>query len=170
LADAAWLSLYGEEKPQGLAAEFVEYILQRAEEDMKRLGGSWRGQGEGHLNARGFEKAEVDDVKGEYAITYGRYGTDNKALDYAVARADAFDGRETDAERFSALSTLTSCVFLVPGGRLTIPRAVWVQLSSNWTVAQPAPGYMMCSLRHLLEHTRFKTSAEKGGGKKLYAV
>ncbi len=38
LADAAWLSLYGEEKPQGLAAEFVEYILQRAEEDMKRLG------------------------------------------------------------------------------------------------------------------------------------
>ncbi|MFZ8810158.1 MAG: hypothetical protein ACO2PN_18890 [Pyrobaculum sp.] len=40
MADAAWLSLYGEEKPQVLAAEFVEYILQRAEEeDMKRLGG-----------------------------------------------------------------------------------------------------------------------------------
>jgi hypothetical protein len=89
LADAAWPSSYGEEKPQVLAAEFVEYILQRAEEDMKRLGGSWRGQGEGLLNARGFEKAEVDGVKGEYAITYGRYGTDNKALDYAVARADA---------------------------------------------------------------------------------
>ena len=32
LADAAWLSLYGEEKPQGLAAEIAEYILQRAEE------------------------------------------------------------------------------------------------------------------------------------------
>jgi hypothetical protein len=116
LADAAWPSLYGEEKPQGLAAEFVEYILQRAEEDMK--GGSWRGQGEGLLNARGFEKAEVDGVKGEYAITYGKYGTDNKALDYAVARADALGGRETYAERFSALSTLTSCVFLVPGGCL----------------------------------------------------
>jgi hypothetical protein len=112
----------------------------------------------------------VDGVKGEYAITYGRYGTDNKALDYAVARADAPGGRETDAEGFSALSTLTSCVFLVPGGRLTIPRAVWIQLSSSWTVAQPAPGYMMCSLRRLLEHTRFKTSDEKGGGKKLYAV
>jgi hypothetical protein len=81
LADAAWLSLYGEEKPQVLAAEFIEYILQRAEEDMKRLGGSWWGLGEGLLNARGFEKAEVDGVKGEYAITYGRYGTDNKALD-----------------------------------------------------------------------------------------
>jgi hypothetical protein len=100
----------------------VEYILQRAEEDMKRLGGSWRGRGEGLLNARGFEKAEVDGVRGEYAITYGRYGTDNKALDYAAARADAPGGREADAERFSALSTLTSCVFLVPGGRLTIPQ------------------------------------------------
>ncbi len=118
LADAAWLSLYGEKKPQVFAAEFVEYILQRAEEDMKRLGGSWRGQGEELLNARGFEKAEVDGVKGEYATTYGRYRTDNKALDNAVARADAPGGRETDAERFSALSTLTSCVFLVPGGCL----------------------------------------------------
>jgi hypothetical protein len=118
LADAAWLSLYGEEKPQGLAAEFVEYILQRAEEDMKRLGGSWRGQGEGLLNARGFEKAEVGGVKGEYAITYGRYGTHNKALDYAVARADAPGSGGAYAERFPALSTLTSRMFLVPGGRL----------------------------------------------------
>jgi hypothetical protein len=80
--------------------------------------GSWRGRGEGLLNARGFEKAEVDGVEGEYVITYGRYGTDNKALDYAVARADAPGGRGAYAERFSALSTLTSCVFLVPGGRL----------------------------------------------------
>jgi hypothetical protein len=112
LAHAARLFLYGKEKPQGLAAEFVEYILQRAEEDMKRLGGSWRGQGEGLLNARGFEKAEVDGVKGEYAITYGRYGTDNKALDNAVARADAPGGRETYAKRFLALSTLNfMCVF-----------------------------------------------------------
>jgi len=78
------------------------------------VGGAKRGL----LNARGFEKAEVDGVKGEYAITYGRYGTDDKALDYAVARADAPGGRETDAGRFSALSTLTLCVFLVPGGCL----------------------------------------------------
>ena len=63
--------------------------------------GSWRGQGEGLLNARGFEKAEVDGVKGEYAITYGRYGTDNKTTGYAAA--DAPGGRETDAERYSAL-------------------------------------------------------------------
>jgi len=82
LANASWLSLYGEEKPQVLAAEIVEYILQRAEEEeMKRLGGRGGGQGEGLLNARGFEKAEVDSVKSEYAITYGRYGTDSKALD-----------------------------------------------------------------------------------------
>jgi len=63
------------------------------------------GAGRGLLNARGFEKAEVDGVKGEYAITYGGYGTDNKAFDYAVARADAPGGREAYAERFSALST-----------------------------------------------------------------
>ena len=46
--------------------------------------------------------AEVDGVKSDYTITYGRYGT-NAALGFAVARADAAGGREADAERFSAL-------------------------------------------------------------------
>ena len=32
LAYAAWLSVHGSERQRGLAAEFVEYILQRAEE------------------------------------------------------------------------------------------------------------------------------------------
>ena len=41
----------------------------------------------------------VDRVVREYKITYGRYGADNAAVGYAVARADAPDGRETDAER-----------------------------------------------------------------------
>ncbi len=36
--------------------------------------------------------AEVDGVKSEYTITYGRYGT-NAALGFAVARADAPGGR-----------------------------------------------------------------------------
>jgi len=55
--------------------------------------------------------AEVGRVEGghivrvvrEYTITYGRYGTNNKAMGFAYARADAPGGREADAERFSAL-------------------------------------------------------------------
>jgi len=47
--------------------------------------------------------AEVDGIRNEYTITYGRYGEDNVALGFAMARADAPGGREADAERFSAL-------------------------------------------------------------------
>jgi diphthamide synthase (EF-2-diphthine--ammonia ligase) len=47
--------------------------------------------------------AEVNGVKSEYAITYGRYGADNAARGRAYARADAPGGREADAERLSAL-------------------------------------------------------------------
>jgi hypothetical protein len=46
--------------------------------------------------------AEVDGVRNEYMITYGRYGRNNAAVGFATARADP-DGREADAERFSAL-------------------------------------------------------------------
>jgi len=46
--------------------------------------------------------AEVDGTRREYAITFGRYGT-NAAVGFAMARADAPGGREEDAERFSAL-------------------------------------------------------------------
>ncbi len=47
--------------------------------------------------------AEVDDVRSDYTITYGRYGANNKARGFAVARGDAPEVREADAERFSAL-------------------------------------------------------------------
>ena len=47
--------------------------------------------------------AEVDDVRREYTITYGRYGDDNEARGFAYARADAPGGREADAERFAAV-------------------------------------------------------------------
>jgi hypothetical protein len=47
--------------------------------------------------------AEVDGVRGDYEMTYGRRGADNAAVGYAYARADAPEGREADAERFSAL-------------------------------------------------------------------
>jgi hypothetical protein len=46
--------------------------------------------------------AEVDRVRREYAITFGRYGT-NAAVGFAVAGAGAPDGRWADAVRFSAL-------------------------------------------------------------------
>jgi hypothetical protein len=36
--------------------------------------------------------AEVDGVRSEYTITFGRYRIDNAALGFAVARADAPGG------------------------------------------------------------------------------
>jgi hypothetical protein len=47
--------------------------------------------------------AEVDGVTREYKITYSRSGADNAAVGRTVARADDPEGREKDAERFSAL-------------------------------------------------------------------
>ncbi len=152
LAHAAWLSVRGEGKRQRLAADFVEYILQRAKEEGDAVyekakeiveeGKAW-----GSLKLEGFEKevevdgrryvvkviggeaveedrggrkllriritAEVDRVEGEhtivdrvrreYEITYGRYGSNNAARGFAVARADAPGGRKADAERLAAV-------------------------------------------------------------------
>jgi len=47
--------------------------------------------------------AEVDGIRREYAITFGKYGDDNETRGFAYARADAPGGREADTERFSAL-------------------------------------------------------------------
>jgi hypothetical protein len=151
LERAARLSVRGEGKQQRLAADFVEYILQRAKqvgnavyEKAKEIvdeGKSW-----GSLKLERFEKkievngktyvvkviggeaveekqngkkllrikikAEVGRVEGEhivdrvereYEITYGRYGSNNAARGFAVARADAPGGREADAERLAAV-------------------------------------------------------------------
>jgi hypothetical protein len=46
--------------------------------------------------------AEVDGVRREYTITYGRHGT-NAAVGRTYAKADAPSGRETDAERLAAV-------------------------------------------------------------------
>ncbi len=46
--------------------------------------------------------AEIDGVRREYEITYGRYEK-NTAKGFAVARADAPGGREVDAERLAAV-------------------------------------------------------------------
>jgi hypothetical protein len=142
LAYAARLSVHGSGEQQKLAAEFVNYILQRAEEAGEEVYEKAReiieeGKARGSLTLKGFEKkvemggkqyvvkvidggaefegrqdgkrllriritAEVDGVRSEYTITFGR-NSRNAAVGRAVARADAPGGRETDAERLSAL-------------------------------------------------------------------
>jgi hypothetical protein len=144
LAYAAWLSAHGSGDQRRLAAEFVEYILQRAKEEggevyekalevveagravgsmrladvrrarVKAGGGSHavtvlgggaeldRGRsGKPLLRIR--ITAEVDGVRREYAITFGRYGRKNAVVGYATAKAKAPGGREADAERFTAV-------------------------------------------------------------------
>ena len=143
LAYAAWLSVYGSEDQRKLAAEFIEYILQRAWETGEVVYEKAKeiieeGMSRGSLKLEGFEKkvevdgrkhvvkviggsaefdegrsgkkllririsAEVDGVVRKYEITFSRREADNKAVGFAVARADAPGGREADAERLSAL-------------------------------------------------------------------
>jgi hypothetical protein len=144
LERAAWLSVYcKDEQQRKLAAEFVEYILQRAEEAGKEVYDKAKkiideGKARYSLTLKGFVKevevdgkthvvkvigwgaefdegkggkkllrlkitAEVDGIRSDYTITFGRYGRTNAAVGRAVARAGAPGGREADAERFSAL-------------------------------------------------------------------
>jgi hypothetical protein len=164
LERAAWLSVHGDGERQRLAAEFVKYILQRAEEEgddvyekAKKI--VEEGRVGGFLTLKGFESvvemedrelvvkvvgrdaeleeskrgetllrikiaAEVDGVRRDYTITYGRYGKDNAAVGRAYASAKAPGGREADAERFSALiKALTGeepKAYRVKGGRIRI--------------------------------------------------
>jgi flavin-dependent dehydrogenase len=143
LEHAAWLSEYGSGRQRELVAEFVDYILQRAEE----AGGEVyekatkiveEGMSRGSLTLKGFAKrvevgdkehmvkvidegakleksesgklslrikitAEVDGVKSEYTTTFSRRSKNNEVVGRAIARADAPDGREEDAERFAAV-------------------------------------------------------------------
>ena len=47
--------------------------------------------------------AEVDGVRREYVITYGRYGAGNKSEGFATARGVTPGDREADAERLAAV-------------------------------------------------------------------
>jgi hypothetical protein len=47
--------------------------------------------------------AEVDGVRRNYEVAFGRYGRKNAVVGYASAKARAPGGREADAERLSAL-------------------------------------------------------------------
>ena len=143
LARAARLSVRGKDEQQRrLAADFVKYILERAEEAGKEVSEKAQkiieeGMSRGSLTLKGFVRevevngekykvkvidgeaveenrggkkllrikitAEVDGVRRNYEITYGRYGKDNAAVGRAYASAKAPGGRKADAERFTAV-------------------------------------------------------------------
>jgi hypothetical protein len=132
LERAAWLSVHGEGEQRELAADFVEYILQRAKEEGEEVYEKAKeiveeGRSRGSLTLKGFEKevevdgikhkmkvtdgeavekdrdgrkllriritVEVDSVRLEYAITFGRFGEDSAAMGFAYASVDAPGGR-----------------------------------------------------------------------------
>jgi len=138
LEHAAFLSVYGKDEQQKrLAADFVEYILRRAEEAGKEVCDKAKeiieeGKARGSRKLEGFEKkvevngktyvvkvmggwaeleesqsgkkllriritAKVDGTRREYAITFGRYGSNN------AAKGFAYVSEETDAERLAAV-------------------------------------------------------------------
>jgi hypothetical protein len=142
LERVSWLSEHGSGRQRELAAEFVEYILQRAKkagEDVYRKAEEIvkEGMSRSSLTLKGFERevevdgrihvvkvidgraefgrsksgkmllriritAEVDGVRSEFEITFGRYGRDNAALGRTYARADA--PRRQRGRRREALS------------------------------------------------------------------
>jgi hypothetical protein len=77
LAYAAWLSVYGSGGQRDLAAEFVEYILQRAEEEGDAVYEKAKeiieeGKARGSLTLKGFEReVEVDGVKYKVKVIGG---------------------------------------------------------------------------------------------------
>jgi hypothetical protein len=138
LEHAAWLSVRGKDEQQRrLAADFVKYILRRAEEAGKEVCEKAQkiieeGMSRRSLTPEGFVKevevdgktyvvkvidggaefdegrsgkkllriritAEVGGTRREYAITFGRYGSNNAAMGFAYV------SEETDAERLAAV-------------------------------------------------------------------
>jgi hypothetical protein len=131
-----------DDQQRRLAAEFVNYILQRAWESGEEVSEKAKeiveeGMSRAFLKLEGFEgvvevngkrhivkvidggaefemsqrgkkllrlkiTAEVDGIRKEYVITYGRYEK-NTAKGFAVARADAPGDRKADAERLTAV-------------------------------------------------------------------
>jgi hypothetical protein len=140
LKHAAWLSVHGSGEQRELAAEFVDHILQKAEEEGKEVYEKANkiieeDRARRSLTLKGFEKevevngekhvvkvidggaeldegrsgkkllrikitAEVDGVRSEYEITFGKY---NNVVGRAYARSDALGGEEAGTERLAAL-------------------------------------------------------------------
>jgi hypothetical protein len=77
MAYAAWLSVYGKDEQQRLAAEFVSYILQRAEKAGKGVYEKANkiieeGKARGSLTLKGFEeRVEVDGEKRKVRVIGG---------------------------------------------------------------------------------------------------
>jgi hypothetical protein len=85
--------------------------------------------------------AEVDGVRSDYVITFGRYSK-NAAVGRAYASVDAPGGREADAERFSALiKALTG-------------RKPWVYRKKNGVIV------IQCYKGHLESFKRFAELAD----------
>jgi hypothetical protein len=86
--------------------------------------------------------AEVDGVRREYTITYGRYGRKNMASGFAFASASAQDGREADAERLAAVvKALTG-------------KKPWIRRMKGGTII------IECGREHLDGFTRYAELAE----------
>jgi hypothetical protein len=64
--------------------------------------------------------AEVDGIRRDYVITYGRYGKDNEAVGFATAKADAPGGREADAAVIKALTGKEPRIRRMKNGRIMI--------------------------------------------------
>jgi hypothetical protein len=180
LERAAWLSVYGSGMQRELAADFVKYILERAEEagddvheKAKKI--VKEGKARGSLTLEGFEKevevngvkykvkvidgeaveedrggrkllrikitAEVDGVRRDYEITYGRQ-KDNAARGYAYASAKAPGGREADAERHVAVIEALTGV------------KPWIRRMKNGTIV------IVCYREHLDGFARFAELAD----------
>ena len=81
--------------------------------------------------------AEVDGVRSEYTITFGRYRRDNAVAGYATARGSTPSDREADAERFAAVvEALTG-------------RKPWIIVRSNGKIE------LVCGREHLEGFKRY---------------
>jgi len=86
--------------------------------------------------------AEVDGIRRDYVITYGRRGADNEAVGLATAKADAPGGREADAERLAAvIKALTG-------------KEPWIRRMKNGRIM------IVCGREHLDGFARYAELAE----------
>jgi len=132
LERAAWLSVHGEGEQQGLAADFVEHILQRAKEEGKEVYGKAEevvkeGRSRGSLTLKGFEKeVEVNGKKHMVKVTDGSAELEESQSGKKLLRiriAAEVDGvRREYVITYSRYGTNTAVGFAVaradaPGGR-----------------------------------------------------
>ncbi len=118
LAYAAWLSVYGSGRQRELAAEFVEYILRRAEEAGKEVSEKAKeiieeGRARVSLKLEGFEKeVEVNGVKYKVKVIGGFAEFDEgrggrKLLRIRITEVGRVEGEHTIVNRVVREYTIT---------------------------------------------------------------